>query len=206
MQSASEEVSNYPAFSGRSSTVSKFWSVLCGTISSRYTSTSLCRVWARKIRFTQLAPCLTYFTETNLSCIVSAETKHIKFLPNYTRHTTDRKRKIRFTQVAPCLTSSSQNFIFGLVTSSAETSVDTNPAVGGRRKRIGGKASLGRELHNRTRALGTTHPYQGFITLHSERICTTTNMHHLYIACCLTLPHKNNTQTVKKSVRAGMRI
>ena len=65
---------------------------VCGTISSstKYTLTSLCRVWARKIRFTQLAPCLTssYFIETNLSCIVSAETKHIKFLPNYTRHTT----------------------------------------------------------------------------------------------------------------------
>ena len=29
MQSASEEVSNYPAFSGRSGIVSKFWSVLC---------------------------------------------------------------------------------------------------------------------------------------------------------------------------------
>ena len=29
MQSASEEVSNYPAFSGHSGTVSKFWTVLC---------------------------------------------------------------------------------------------------------------------------------------------------------------------------------
>ena len=29
MQSASEEVSNYPAFSGRPGIVSKFWSVLC---------------------------------------------------------------------------------------------------------------------------------------------------------------------------------
>jgi len=29
MQSASGEVSNYPAFSGRSGIVSRFWSVLC---------------------------------------------------------------------------------------------------------------------------------------------------------------------------------
>ena len=69
---------------------------------SRYILISLCRVWARKIRFTQLAPCLTssYFTETNLSCIVSAETIHVKFLPIYNWHTTNTKTDL-FLEPSP---------------------------------------------------------------------------------------------------------
>ena len=87
----------------------------------------------------------------------------------------------------------------------------TNPAV---QKRIGGKdpqASLGRELHICTRALS---PYtvNVFVRRQTPSLCILlpggwymmmvwTSMYgHV------TLPHKNNTQTVEKSVRAGMRI